>query len=95
MLGTTPVSYFEYDDGWLVVGSGGGRRSDPQWFLNLRTAGRAVFEVGTTRTEVFARVAEGEEYDAVWKVVTDRAPFFDKYRQKAGRPIPVAVLTPV
>jgi hypothetical protein len=39
---TAPVSWFEHDGGYVVVGSGGGSAGDPQWFRNLRRAGRDI-----------------------------------------------------
>jgi hypothetical protein len=42
VLRTVPVVYFDHSGGYLVVGTGmGGSKRTPQWFLNLRSAGRA------------------------------------------------------
>lgn len=92
---TTPMAYFDHEGGWLVVGSSGGMKSDPQWFRNLRQADQAKLQIGTTEREVAVHVAEGAEQDALWAKVTSEAPFFENYRSKAGRTIPVAVLTPL
>lgn len=92
---TTPMAYFDHEGGWLVVGSAGGMPSDPQWFRNLRQADRARLQIGDRDREVAVHVAEGAEQDVLWAKVTSQAPFFEKYRTKAGRTIPVAVLTPL
>jgi deazaflavin-dependent oxidoreductase (nitroreductase family) len=90
------VRYLETADGMLVWGSGSGSRRDPDWFQNLRAAGRADVQVRTDRFEVTARELEGAERDDVWQhTVLAQAPEVSKYARKAGRTIPVAVLAPV
>ncbi|MEU0095896.1 nitroreductase/quinone reductase family protein [Kribbella sp. NPDC006257] len=93
---SAPVAYFEDDGRYVVTGSAGGTKTDPQWFRNLRAAPSAQVQIGESRYDVKARVADGAERDRLWQdVVLARAPFFTKYEEKAGRIIPVAVLTPI
>jgi deazaflavin-dependent oxidoreductase (nitroreductase family) len=92
---TAPVAYFEGDGRYVVTGSAGGTKTDPQWFRNLRVAPRVRIQIGDQQYDVDASVAEGPDRDRLWQdVVLARAPFFTKYQEKAGRVIPVAVLTP-
>ena len=92
---TTPVSYFAHDGAYLVVGSGGGSRAEPQWMRNLRAAPRAHVQVKAEQHDVAVRMAEGEERDRLWRdVVVQRAPAFARYETKSGRTMPIAVLTP-
>ena len=91
---TTPIVYLERDGDWLVVGSAGGAKADPQWFRNLRTADRATLEIGDRKHEVSVHITEGEEQNVHWAWLVEQAPFFDGYRKKSGRTIPIAVLTP-
>lgn len=90
---TTPVAYFEHAGTWLVVGSAGGAKADPQWFRNLRQADRATLEIGDRKHDVSVHIPEGDELDALWAFVVEQAPSFDDYRKKSGRTIPIAVLT--
>jgi deazaflavin-dependent oxidoreductase (nitroreductase family) len=93
---TTPNSYVEHGGGYVVIGSAAGLPEDPQWFKNLRKASQAEIEVGRTRRTVDVRVLTGEERDRVWReVVLARAPVFERYVQKSGRTMPLAILTPV
>lgn len=93
---TTPVSYFEEQGGYVVTGTAGGTKQDPQWFRNLRAASRAHVELGPRHLDVDVHVASGAERDRLWReVVLARAPSFATYEEKSGRLIPVAVLTPV
>jgi deazaflavin-dependent oxidoreductase (nitroreductase family) len=93
---TTPVSWFEHEGGYVVVGSGGGSAGDPQWFRNLRRATTAEVEVGRQPHTVTVRELKGAEREQVWHdVVIARTPAFARYPAKAGRDIPLALLTPV
>lgn len=90
---TVPVAYFEYEGGYLVVGSAGGAKHDPQWVRNIGASGRAEIQVREHVNMVTARVTEGTEHENLWNnVVLARAPFFAKYETKSGRKIPVVVL---
>lgn len=93
---TVAVSYFEHNGGYLVTGSGGGMKSEPQWVRNLRVTPKAQIEIGAERRDVEVCVAEAAERERLWtQVVLAQAPFFVNYQEKSGRVIPVAVLTPV
>jgi deazaflavin-dependent oxidoreductase (nitroreductase family) len=90
---STCVRYLERADGLVVWGTGSGSRQDPDWFRNLRAAGRADVQVGAERFAAESRELEGAERDDVWqRTVLAEAPEVAKYARKAGRTIPVAVL---
>jgi deazaflavin-dependent oxidoreductase (nitroreductase family) len=92
---STCVRYLDTAEGMLVWGTGSGSRRDPDWFKNLRAAGRADVQVRTERFEVEARELAGAERDEVWEhTVLAEAPEVATFARKAGRTIPVAVLTP-
>ena len=92
---TVPVSYFKHGDDYVVMGSAGGTKTDPQWIRNLQAAGTAQVQIGgAERFTVDAKVLDGAERDDLWQnVVLANAPFAAKYEEKSGRVIPVAVLT--
>lgn len=92
---TTPVVYFDVDDGYLVCGTGGGMAPEPQWFRNLRRTDHARIQVGADARVVTVRVLDRAERDrALNDAVLPRAPFFAKYEERSGRVIPIALLTP-
>ncbi len=91
---SNPVAYFERDGGWLVVGSAGGLPEDPQWFRNLRATDTAGVDLRDQHHDVAVRVLEGEERDDAFAQVLRENPSFGAYEGKAGRPMPVAHLTP-
>jgi deazaflavin-dependent oxidoreductase (nitroreductase family) len=93
---STCVRYLENDEGYLVWGTGSGSPQDPDWFRNLRRADTVDVQVRADHLRARPRELLGPERDAVWRdVVLARAPEVAKYEKRAGRVIPVAVLTPV
>lgn len=93
---TVPVAYLKHDNGYVVTGSAGGMKHDPQWIRNLKAAGTAHVQIrGSKGFTVDASVADGAEREDLWhNVVLSNAPFFVKYQEKSGRVIPVARLVP-
>ncbi len=92
---TVPVVYIEHQETYIVTGSSGGAKAEPQWFRNVRVTPLVRIEVGRELYDAEVQVPEGAARDELWhNVVLERAPFFGKYQAKAGRLIPVAVLTP-
>jgi len=90
---TVPISFFEHDGAYIVVGSAGGAKQDPQWMRNLRHAPRARIQIGAEQIDVTTRVAAEPERTELWRdVVVSRAPFFAPYERKSGRKIPLGVL---
>lgn len=92
---TVPVAYIEHDGTYIVTGSAGGGKTEPQWFRNMRASPWVRLETGDSEPyDAQARVADTAERERLWHdVVLNRAPFFAKYQDKAERMIPIAVLT--
>lgn len=93
---TVPVVYIEHDGAYLVTGSAGGTKAEPQWFRNVRATPTVRIEIGHEPPyDAEVLVPGAAARDVLWRdVVLQRAPFFATYQQKAGRTIPIAVLTP-
>lgn len=88
-----PVGYLEHEGCYMVMGTSGGTRAEPQWFRNIRAAQQVHVRVGTRHYDMKCRVASSEERDRLWHdVVLTRHPFFQKYEDRAGRIIPIALL---
>ena len=92
VLRTAPVGYLHDESGWIVAGSAGGMRDEPQWFRNLRAADRAITEIGGVTRDVTVTVAVGEQRGVLWEQILAAYPFVAGYQEKAARQIPVAVL---
>jgi deazaflavin-dependent oxidoreductase (nitroreductase family) len=96
VLHSTCVRYLDTADGFLVWGTASGAPRDPAWFRNLRKAKIADMQIRAKTLQVRPRELLGAERDAAWKdVVLAQAPEVEKYAQRAGRTIPVALLQPV
>lgn len=93
---STCVRYLDTAEGYLVWGTGSGSPRDPDWFRNLRVVPEADVQVRDQQQRVRVRELIGDERDAAWTdVVLAQAPEVEKYARRAGRVIPVAVLTPL
>jgi deazaflavin-dependent oxidoreductase (nitroreductase family) len=96
VLHSTCVRYLDTADGFLVWGTASGAPRDPDWFRNLRKAKLADVQVRAKTLRVRPRELVAEERDKAWNdIVLVQAPEVEKYAQRAGRTIPVAVLAPI
>jgi deazaflavin-dependent oxidoreductase (nitroreductase family) len=89
---TAPAGYLRDQGRWIMAGSAGGMRDEPQWFRNLRSADRAHIEIGGVTRDVTVTVTEGQQREVGWQQILVAYPFFAGYQNKAARQIPVAVL---
>jgi deazaflavin-dependent oxidoreductase (nitroreductase family) len=96
VLHSTCVRYLDIGEDLLVWGTASGAPRDPDWFRNLRTTEHADVQVGAKTLRVRPRELVAEERDKAWHdIVLAQAPEVEKYAQRAGRTIPVALLAPV
>jgi deazaflavin-dependent oxidoreductase (nitroreductase family) len=96
VLHSTCVRYLDIGEGFLVWGTASGAPRDPDWFRNLRKTELADVQVGAKTLRVKPRELVAEERDKAWNdIVLAQAPEVEKYAQRAGRTIPVALLAPV
>jgi F420H(2)-dependent quinone reductase len=91
----TPIAYFDCEDKYVLVASNWGRDKQADWFLNLQTHSRAIVEVRGASREVRARVTLDNEYERLWKFVTQRHPPYLDYQKMTARRIPIVLLEPI
>ena len=91
----TPVMYLRHGANYVVTASNAGSDSNPGWYVNLRAQPTATLEVSGNTLQATWRVAAGEERALIWAELVSKAPFFDDYRSKTTREIPIVILTPV
>lgn len=89
---TTPLIHRTDGDRWVVVASKGGAPEHPGWFKNLQANPEVTIEVPGEKAAVRARVAQGEERQRLWSLMTEVWPDYDKYQAKTDRQIPIVVL---
>jgi deazaflavin-dependent oxidoreductase (nitroreductase family) len=90
---TTPMMFHRDGERLLVMASNAGAPKTPDWFHNLVADPHVTVEVGDESYAAIAEPAAGAEYQRLWKHITELTPFFDDHKTKAGRDIPVVVLT--
>ncbi len=91
---TTPLVYFRDRDRYVVVGSDGAARRDPQWWKNLQVDPAATIRVGRGKFPVEATLAVDEERERLWEIGKGVNPAWAKYQVRTERSLPVVVLTP-
>jgi deazaflavin-dependent oxidoreductase (nitroreductase family) len=91
---STPLVYFEDGDSYVVVGSDGAAKHDPQWWKNLQVDPAGSVRVGRKQLDVKATLATGAERQRLWETGTSINPMWSKYQTRTKRELPVVVLTP-
>jgi deazaflavin-dependent oxidoreductase (nitroreductase family) len=91
---TTALVYFKDGDRYVVVGSDGGARRDPQWWKNLQVESSGKMRVGRRQADVDTHLAQGDERVRLWAMGQDINPMWERYQRTTKRELPVVVLTP-
>ena len=76
------------------IASNGGRSYHPGWYYNLRANPIATAYVGGRVGRYCARLAEGDERAALWRMALAYYEGFALYEQRTTRRIPIFVLEP-
>ena len=91
----TTLSYYRDGDNYLVVASNWGEESQPDWYLNLVKNPCTTIQVKDKQLQVEASLAQGEEYERLWQLVTQKNAQYVRYQEGLVRHIPIVVLSPV
>jgi deazaflavin-dependent oxidoreductase (nitroreductase family) len=89
-----PIAYFFREGKYLIVESNWGKDIHADWYFNLKKNPRAILKVKGQMIAVDAYDAAGEEYNLLWKFVTERHPPYLQYQQRTKRHIPIVVFRP-
>ena len=90
-----PIAYFVYEGHYLIVASNWGQDKQANWYLNLKKEPHARLEINGKFISVAAREVQGEEYNHLWKFVTERHPPYLEYQKMTTRHIPIMIFEPV
>lgn len=91
---STPLVYFENGGSYVVVGSDGAAKRDPQWWKNLQVDPICEVRVGRKTFAAKATLATGAQRERLWELGKDVNPMWSKYQTRTERELPVVVLTP-
>ena len=87
-----PLVYTRDGDRYVVIASKGGAPTNPGWYHNLVSTPDVTLEILGEKFPARARVADGEEYDRLYRNQAELMPAFADYQRKTSRKIPVVVL---
>jgi deazaflavin-dependent oxidoreductase (nitroreductase family) len=87
-----PLLYVETEKGFVVVASNAGDERDPAWWKNLEAHPEASVQVGGEHRAVRARRAGPAEEAELWPLLVAAYGPYQRYRERAGRPIPIVLL---
>ena len=91
-----PVMRVKVGDGYVLIGSYGGREKNPVWVYNLRANGDVEIR---DKTEVFKmsvrEVHDDPERQRLWDAGAAAYPPYNDYQAKTDRKIPVFIAEPV
>ena len=88
----TPLMRVVHEGAYAMVGSQGGRPTDPAWVGNVRAHPQVTVQDGPEPWDGLAREVTGEEKVQWWERVVAAYPPYAEYQQRAGREIPVFVV---
>ena len=89
-----PLLYLRDGSDVVVVASQGGMPRHPDWYHNLVAEPRVHVELPGREFDGAARIADPTEAARLWPLLDDLYPSFAIYRARAGREIPIVVITP-
>jgi deazaflavin-dependent oxidoreductase (nitroreductase family) len=91
-LRRTALYYGQDGERYLLVASNGGSSKEPNWYLNLLEDPTVEVQVGAEQFSGRARVATPEEKPALWAIMAELFPTYNKYQDKTKREIPVVII---
>jgi deazaflavin-dependent oxidoreductase (nitroreductase family) len=89
---TQALIFREIDGRCVIVASKGGNPQHPGWFVNMRDEPEVEVQVKGDRFRARHHVAQGEERERLWGLMTEVWPDYDDYQAKTDREIPIVVL---
>lgn len=91
---TLPLAAFFEEEKIVLVASSFGWRYNPAWYHNLKAHPECKVEWKQKIGTYLARETSGDEYDKYWQLAVSYYKGFEKYKERAGRNIPVMLLAP-
>ena len=91
---TSPLVYVRDGTDYVIVASKGGYPKHPGWYHNLVAHPDTTIQVGSQHLDVRARVASPAERARLWPMAVKTYRGYTGYQERAGREIPLVVLSP-
>lgn len=91
-----PLMRVKVDDGYVLIGSYGGREKNPVWVYNLRAHPDVEIRDKTEVSKMRVReVTDDAERQPLWDAGANAYPSYNDYQAKTSRKIPVFLAEPV
>lgn len=91
-----PLMRVKVGDGYVLVGSYGGREKNPVWVYNLRANPDVEIRDATEVSKMHVReVSDADERQRLWDASAAAFPPYNDYQAKTDRQIPVFIAEPV
>ena len=91
-----PLMRVKVDNSYVLVGSMGGRPTNPTWVYNLRSNPEVEIRDKTVVQKMRVReVADEQERSRLWAASAEAYPPYNDYQAKTTRKIPVFLAEPV
>jgi deazaflavin-dependent oxidoreductase (nitroreductase family) len=91
-LRRTALYYGVDGDRYVLVGSNGGSRRHPAWYLNLLEHPEVEVQVRGEAFPARARPATADERPRLWELMATAIPQYVGYQKKVRRELPVVVV---
>jgi deazaflavin-dependent oxidoreductase (nitroreductase family) len=91
---TTPLGYFDHQDGYLIIASNGGKAKHPDWYFNLKSDPQVKVQIKDQALTARAEIMNGNTRAPIWERVVAQAPQYGEYEKGTDRLIPVVWLQP-
>ena len=91
---TTPLGYFDHQDGYLIIASNGGMDNHPDWYFNLKSDPQVSIQIKDQAMTARAEILNTKTRTPIWERVVAEAPQYGNYEGRTDRLIPVVWLRP-
>ncbi len=88
-----PLVYTKDGDRYVLIASFAGAPKHPSWYHNIVADPTVTLEIGNEKFQAKAKITSGDERERLYNAQAALMPFFDDYRKKTSRQIPVIALT--
>lgn len=90
---TTPLTYLEDGERYVVAASRRGMDHHPLWYLNLVANPDVEVQLGSEVRVMRARTADDAERAALWPKLVAQNPDYGTYQARTTRIVPVVLLS--
>jgi deazaflavin-dependent oxidoreductase (nitroreductase family) len=92
---TTPLTYLQDGEAYVITASMGGAPNNPGWYHNLKNNPQTIIQIKGETLPVIAEEASPVDRQRLWAELTAIASIYEAYQQKTSRQIPMIILRPI